>query len=155
MTTTTLTAEVRRVVADVSDPEFPGVSIDHLGILESVEVDDDGRARVRLLPTFLGCPALGVIADDVAAAASSVSGVVDVQVEFRSDPVWTPDRISAAGRRLLAEEFTVAVRAARRLVTCPVCGSRNVSEVSPFGPTACRAIAYCPDCRNPLEVMRQ
>ena len=145
--------EVRQAVASVDDPEFPGVSIEELGIVEAVSMDG-AAVTVDLVPTFLGCPALDTIRGDVARAVSAVPGVDSVAVRFVDHPVWTPDRVSSAGRAKLAADFTVAVRI-EHTVTCPVCGASRVEERSPFGPTACRAIAYCADCRNPVEVMRQ
>ncbi len=145
---------VRSAAAAVCDPEFPGITIEDLGVLEDVRVGPGGDVSVDLLPTFLGCPALDVIAGDVEAAVATVPGVSGVSVRFLAAPSWTPDRITPEGRDKLATEFTVAVRR-REELSCPVCASTSVEDVSPFGPTACRAVAYCPQCRNPIEVMRR
>lgn len=151
-----LEARARAAAAAVEDPEFPRVTVEHLGMLQAVRVDEGaGEVEVDLLPTFLGCPALDVIAADVRAALTGLSGVRRVQVAFVSEPVWTPQRITPEGRRRLAAEFTVAVPGSLGAPPCPVCGSGAVEPRSPFGPTACRAIAYCPDCRNPVEVIRR
>lgn len=151
----TLDREVWEAVRGVTDPELPVATIEELGILEEVRVDRDAaRVEVDLVPTFLGCPALDLIREDVAAAARSVEGVAEVEVRFVSEPRWSPDRITPAGREKLAEGLTIAVRSTRREAVCPVCGSRHLVERSPFGPTACRAIAYCDGCRNPVEVIR-
>ena len=149
-----LREQVRDAVAAVTDPELPVVTIADLGVLETVDVDEaSGRVRVDLVPTFLGCPALRLIEGDVRAAAAAVAGVRDVEVRFLAAPRWTPDRITAEGRAALAGDLGIAVREAG-FVTCPVCGGTRVEERSPFGPTACRAIAFCPDCRNAVEVIR-
>lgn len=156
MTTLTLEEAVVAAVSAVDDPEFPGVSIVDLGILESVRVDPRSTAvEVDLVPTFLGCPALEVIASDVTAAVGVVDGVDEVTVRFLSDPQWGIERISERGRRLLAGEYTVAVPGSAGDVRCPVCSAGSVELRSAFGPTACRAIGYCPSCLNPLEVMRR
>lgn len=137
-------------VGAVTDPELPVATIEELGILEEVRVTGD-RVEVDLVPTFLGCPALDLIREDVEEAAASVEGVREVEVRFVSRPRWTPERITPEGRRKLAEGLTISVRGEG----CPVCGSEALEERSPFGPTACRAVAYCPGCRNPVEVIRQ
>jgi ring-1,2-phenylacetyl-CoA epoxidase subunit PaaD len=156
MKSTTLAEAVRSRVAAVDDPEFPGVTIADLGMVESVFVDATAATViVDLLPTFLGCPALEVIAADVAGAAVAVPGIDEAEVRFLSDPVWSIDRINDRAREQLAREFTVAVPFGSGGVACPVCASGSVESRSPFGPTACRAISYCPSCRNPIEVMRQ
>lgn len=153
MTTDTgILERIERSVAAVSDPEFPGVTIAELGILEDVRVEA-GRIIIELVPTFLGCPALTTIASDVRAAADACAPSQDIEVVFLAEPAWTVDRISPSGRRKLASQFTVAVPQ-RRQVVCPVCGGIHIEERSPFGPTACRTISYCPQCRNPIEVMK-
>lgn len=149
-----LDAAVRAAVAAVPDPEYPGVTIDDLGILESVEVDAGGRAAVGLVPTMLGCPALEVIERDVAAAALG-AGAVEVEVTFLTTPPWSPDRIRPGARQVLASDFTVAIRRRDGSVACPVCGGRAVEDRSEFGATLCRSLAWCPDCRNPVEVVRR
>lgn len=156
MTTVTLEDAVGNAVAAVEDPEFPGVSIVDLGILEDLRVDSgSARVEVDLVPTFLGCPALEVIRDDVRAAVEAVPGVSAAAVQFVGKPQWSPDRITERGRRLLAESFTVAVPGRSDEPACPVCSAEQVETRSPFGPTACRTIAYCSSCLNPVEVMRR
>ena len=152
LVSTTLLDRVRDAVSSVCDPEFPSVTIDQLGVLEQVRVVGSD-VEVDLIPTFLGCPALEVIETDVRNAVLAVGGVSSIAVRFVTEPAWTPDRISAQGRRNLGE-LTVSVRDRTGDTACPVCGSRQVVERSPFGPTACRAIAFCDDCRNPVEVIR-
>lgn len=147
-------AQVRAAVAAVHDPEYPGVTIDDLGILESVAVDDRGRAAIGLVPTMLGCPALEVIERDVAAAAAA-AGARHVEVTFLTSPPWTPDRIRPGARHVLARDFTVALRRRDGSVVCPVCGGRAVEDRGEFGATLCRSLAWCPDCRNPVEVVRR
>jgi ring-1,2-phenylacetyl-CoA epoxidase subunit PaaD len=75
-----------------------------------------------------------------------------VDVTFVFEPVWTIDRMSEAGRARLREHgLSVPRTAAIEPVVCPVCGSANTTLDNPFGPTLCRAIYYCRDCRNPIE----
>lgn len=147
--------EVRAAVATVDDPEYPGISVVDLGLLESVEVADDGAVVVGLVPTFSGCPALGMIADEVRAAVAVVDGVDARRVDVRwlGAPAWTVDRISEAGREAMAREFTVAVRIGRQPVACPRCGAET-TEDSLFGPSRCRAVHLCPSCAEVVEVMR-
>src|SRR5690606_19470536 len=44
--------------ASVPDPEVPCVTVADLGILRSVEIDDDGVAVAKVTPTYSGCPAV-------------------------------------------------------------------------------------------------
>jgi ring-1,2-phenylacetyl-CoA epoxidase subunit PaaD len=149
---TTMTAVVRAAITSVDDPEMPGVSIVDLGLLETLELRADGGVTVGLIPTFSGCPALRVIADDVAAAVSAVDGVSAVQVDFLRAPVWTIDRVSPRAEVALGRRLGVAVE--RDGVTrCPRCAAVTVQS-SLFGPTRCRAVHVCTGCAEVVEVMR-
>ena len=149
-------ASVRHAVSLVCDPEYPDVTIAELGILERVALSRDGSAvRVELVPTMLGCPALDVIARDVTAAAQSACSGSDVSVEvvFVDEPVWTPARIAPSAVEFMAREYAVAVPTGAASVTCPICGSVSLEHRSDFGPTPCRSVKWCPQCRNPVEVV--
>lgn len=144
---------VTAAVASVDDPEYPGLSIVDLGLVERVDVDNIGTVRVDLVPTFSGCPALSVIAGDVEGAVSAVDGVQAVQVQWLAEPIWTTDRVSGHGLAILAEEFTVAVEIGRRSPRCPRCET-PLQPQSMFGPSRCRAVSRCPSCSETVEVMR-
>jgi ring-1,2-phenylacetyl-CoA epoxidase subunit PaaD len=152
-TSTSLSVEVvTAAVATVADPEYPGVSIVDLGLLESVEVDG-GSVTVGLIPTFSGCPALAMILEDVEAAVAALPDAGPVDVAFLPAPTWTPDRITDAGKAALGDHFTVAVQIGRAAPQCPRCGTETV-EHSLFGPTRCRSVHRCPACDEIVEVIR-
>jgi ring-1,2-phenylacetyl-CoA epoxidase subunit PaaD len=147
--------DVRVAVATVDDPEYPGISIVDLGLLESVDVRPDGDVVVGLVPTFSGCPALAMIADDVRAAVAAIDGVTGSRVDVRwlTGPAWTVERLTGTARRAMAEEFTVAVQIGPGPVPCPRCGN-DTAEESMFGPSRCRAVHVCRSCTEVVEVMR-
>lgn len=153
MTTTGLELAVHAAIASIDDPEYPGVAITDLGLLESLEVSSTGVAEVGLIPTFSGCPALAMIAVDVETTVAAVDGVTSVNVTWLSTPVWTIDRVSVDARRFLADEFTVAVQIGRTTPTCPRCGAPT-QEQSAFGPSRCRSVHRCSSCNETVEVMR-
>lgn len=68
--------------------------------------------------------------------------------------MWSPDRLTPSARTTLAQDFTVVLRRRDGTLLCPVCGSPAVVDTAAFGPTRCRSLAWCPDCRNPVEVLR-
>jgi ring-1,2-phenylacetyl-CoA epoxidase subunit PaaD len=139
---------VRAALAEVPDPEIPVVSIVDLGMVERVDVEP-AAIRVELLPTFVGCPALDVIRDSVAARLSSFGRPVDVRFGYRVP--WTSDRISTEGReKLRASGFAPPVDDPAE-TRCPWCGSANVGLDNLFGPTQCRSVHYCRACRQPFE----
>ena len=152
-----LQSAVRSAVATVPDPEYPDVSIVDLGLLEDIAVEDAAgsvTARVGLIPTFGGCPALPMIASDVERAVHAVAGIDHVVVEWLPGPVWSTERMTGDARRVLADDYTVVLRRKDGGLRCPVCGSDDVVDQSMAGPTRCRSVAWCDGCRNPVEVMR-
>ena len=158
--TTDLARSIWDALRAVPDPEIPAVSVVDMGMIRDVLVD--GRtARIVVLPTFTGCPAIPVITSDVKVAAERVAGVESAEVEISFDPPWTTDRITAEGRVKLRdfglappqEEGPVLIAniGLPKVAICPFCGSRNTRNDGAFGPTPCRAVYYCSDCRNPFE----
>jgi ring-1,2-phenylacetyl-CoA epoxidase subunit PaaD len=144
-------AAVRAALAGVPDPELPVVSVVDLGMVERVEVAG-GRIAVDLLPTFIGCPALELIESSVAQRLAMFD--VPVEVAFTRRVPWTSERISRAGlERLRAAGIAPPLDPAE--MRCPWCDSARVVMDSAFGPTQCRSLFYCRDCRQPFEALKQ
>jgi ring-1,2-phenylacetyl-CoA epoxidase subunit PaaD len=140
---------VRDALAHVKDPEIPVCTITQLGLVERVEVTGDA-VDITLLPTFVGCPALDEIRIDAERAVTDVASGRRVTVRFSLEVPWTTDRITADGREAL-KTFGIAPPVLQIAVPCPLCGSRDTTLEAPFGPTPCRTIRYCNECRNPFE----
>jgi ring-1,2-phenylacetyl-CoA epoxidase subunit PaaD len=138
------------MLAAVLDPELPIVSIIDLGMVGGLRVDPD-VVEVTLLPTFIGCPALELIEAAVRAALVPLGRPVAVATSF--DPPWTTERITPEGRAALAAAG-IAPPAEPADVHCPMCASSQVVLDSLFGPTRCRSLFYCRDCRQPFEAMK-
>ena len=161
-------ATIRTVLAEVMDPELPMLSVVDLGIVHRVEVGPgDGPIRVEILPTFIGCPALELIKTSIADRLASFGRPVEVTATFEIP--WTSERISPAGRAALlaagiappgadsADSTGLAPGGLIDLeprVPCPHCGSRRTQLENVFGPTQCRTIRYCADCRQPFEAIK-
>jgi ring-1,2-phenylacetyl-CoA epoxidase subunit PaaD len=151
---------IRAALESVADPEIPAVSIVDLGMIGEIGVTRDG-IRVELLPTFVGCPALEMIRRAIRERLAGFGPAVVVDVSFATP--WTSDRITPAGReRLRRSGFAPppSVATGRALpvldaadppVACPFCGSTRTRLDNVFGPTQCRSIRYCADCRQPFE----
>jgi ring-1,2-phenylacetyl-CoA epoxidase subunit PaaD len=150
--------EPRQIAGAVPDPEIPVLSIEDLGILRDVEVDEQGHVRVTITPTYSGCPAMDAIRADVVEALAR-EGYDDVTVDLVLSPAWTTDWMSEEGRRKL-EEYGVAPPTAREpgapvpltlSLRCPQCGSPDTRELSRFGSTACKSLWVCRRCREPFD----
>src|SRR5215212_9143095 len=151
-------ADIWRALRDVPDPEIPTVNLVDLGVILRVELDEAAMcARVLLLPTFTGCPAIAMMRDLIRERLEQLG--LNIQVDLTREQRWSSDRISAAGRQALVDAG-IAPPAPAMVSTmiellepavCPHCGSRHTTLDSAFGPTLCRAIAYCRDCKQPFE----
>jgi ring-1,2-phenylacetyl-CoA epoxidase subunit PaaD len=155
-----VTAEqVWAALAEVADPEIPAISLVDLGVVRDVEVEGD-RVHVVFTPTFLGCPALEVMRDRLAAAIEAIGG--EPQIEVIRDDSWSTDRITPTGREQLraaglapptprATTAPTLTQLRSKAFRCPYCGSRETRLENIFGPTPCRSLRYCESCRQPFE----
>ncbi len=146
-----------KVLETVMDPEIPTLSVLDLGMITDVAVVEK-NVNVKLLPTFVACPATSYIKKNIADALQK-AGFEWVQVDLETEMNWTSDRISEVGRKKL-EAFglgaPVQIDGILELdvierVACPHCGSNNTELRSMFGSTLCRSIHYCNDCKQGFE----
>lgn len=94
-------ARARAVAETVTDPELPMLTLADLGVLRDVELVDE-RVVVTITPTYLGCPAMDTMRDDLVHTLMS-AGYDDVEVRTVWHPPWSTDWISDEGKRKLAE----------------------------------------------------
>ena len=149
--------QIYDVLATVMDPEIPTLSVIDLGMITGVTMRDDGVC-VRLLPTFVACPATTYIRANITEALSK-SGFANSRVEMETELSWSSDRVTEHGRKLL-EDFGLGAPVqidgiltidTIEHVDCPHCGSANTELRSMFGSTLCRSIHYCNDCKQGFE----
>jgi ring-1,2-phenylacetyl-CoA epoxidase subunit PaaD len=94
-----LTAEqVWEALAEVPDPEIPVISVVDLGVVRNVRVDG-GRVHVEFTPTFLGCPALEAMREQMAERIARLGAEPEIEVVL--DDSWSTDRITPEGREKL------------------------------------------------------
>ncbi len=151
-------SEIWRVLEEVKDPEIPTVSVVEMGIITGVKIDDNDFVKIKMTPTFAGCPALNYMKDDVKSKISElpISGI-DVEVNY--DVQWNSNMITERGRQLLKNSnFALPVKHNGFVeiemltnIECPFCNSKNSTLQTPFGPTQCRAIHYCNNCLQSFE----
>lgn len=153
--------KIRDEIKRVEDPEYPGLSIVDLGLLESIRLTPDG-VTVGLVPTFSGCPALSMIAQDVRRAVAEVdgingfgkvNGIEEVEVIWLRSPAWSTERLSPQAHQVLANDYNVSVQIGAKSPQCPRCGG-DTAERSIFGSSRCRGVHVCTRCREPVEVLR-
>jgi ring-1,2-phenylacetyl-CoA epoxidase subunit PaaD len=152
------TERVWEALSRIPDPEIPVISVVDLGVVRDVVVDGE-RVHIEFTPTFLGCPALEVMRDQMAEAVRGLGAEPHVEVVL--DDSWSTDRITPEGRRKLRESGFAPpvsrdgepqlVQLQSQIFRCPYCGSTETRLENIFGPTPCRSIRYCADCRQPFE----
>jgi len=145
----------------VVDPEIPVLTIADLGVLREVTLRDDGGVDVAITPTYSGCPAMNMIAFEVAIALER-AGFANASVRTVLSPAWTTDWMSEDGRRKL-KDYGIAPplpASSRRAlfgiqqVQCPQCGSQDTELLSEFGSTSCKALWRCRSCREPFDYFK-
>ena len=157
-------ADLRRrawdAAARVVDPEIPVLTIADLGVLREVNVRD-GHVEVAITPTYSGCPAMNMIALEIALALER-AGFAKPKIRTVLSPAWTTDWMSEDGRRKLRDYGIAPPQPAssRRAlfgvqeVACPQCSSTNTELLSEFGSTSCKALWRCKACREPFDYFK-
>ncbi len=154
--------EIWTALEEVKDPEIPVVSVVEMGIVRSVELDDE-RITVSMTPTFSGCPALRVMHDDIEMKLREI-GFENVEVRTVLSPPWSTDWITDEAKAKLFE-FGIAppapaseddglIQLETSPAICPRCGSFDTSTKNTFGPTLCKSIHVCNTCREPFEAFK-
>lgn len=161
VTEKTYPAEIEEILASVSDPEIPVLSVLDLGIIKEVHKEGDCY-KISIIPTYSGCPAMDTISDDLKAAFAQAGKQAEVKQEL--SPAWNTDMISERGRKAL-EKYGIAapldasadkeaLLGKSNQVKCTNCGSKNTKLVSQFGSTACKALFQCKDCHEPFDYFK-
>ncbi len=139
-------AAIMAVLEKVPDPEIPVLSITDLGIVRGFA---DDPPRVRISPTYTGCPATVAIEMMIREALDG-AGYSDVHIERVLFPPWSTDWITERGRERL-KAYGIAPPDPSAKAQCPQCGSTETEEVSRFGSTPCKAQWRCTSCLEPFE----
>jgi len=81
----------------VYDPEVP-VNIYDLGLIYTIEINDEGDVSVLMSLTAPGCPVAGEMPGWIADAISPLPGVKTVDVQLIWEPQWGMDMMSDEAR---------------------------------------------------------
>ena len=77
----------------VFDPEIP-VNIFDLGLIYTIEINEENSVNVLMSLTAPGCPVAGEMPGWVAGAVEMVPGVKEVNVELIWEPPWGMEMMS-------------------------------------------------------------
>lgn len=162
MVTTVDIENARKIAAAVPDPELPFLTLEDLGILREVVLEAD-VVVAKLTPTYIGCPAVSVIEQDVLSALTNAG--FNARVMRVESPAWSTSWITKHGLEKLkhngiappepAPATIAGINSielfALRTVACPRCESTQTEKLSEFGSTPCKAQYRCSSCLEPFD----
>jgi len=154
--------KARTIAASVPDPELPFLTLEDLGILREVVLEEN-MVVAKLTPTYIGCPAVSVIEQDVLRALTDAG--LSARILRVESPAWSTSWITEQGLEKLKRngisppepktmnaENSIGIELfAHRTVTCPRCASTQTEKLSEFGSTPCKAQYRCNDCLEPFD----
>ncbi len=144
-------------LARIMDPEIPVLSLVAMKIIREVRVDGDG-VTVLMAPTFVGCPALEYMKNEVRARLTAV-GCSKVNIEMSFSPPWSTDMLDEETKEKLRvygvapppEKEGDLVATLALPVACPHCASTSTRMQGAFGATLCKQMFVCNNCKQPFE----
>jgi ring-1,2-phenylacetyl-CoA epoxidase subunit PaaD len=154
--------EIRQILATIPDPEIPVISLDELGMIRDIHVQENA-IRITITPTYSGCPAVQQIRDDIRNLLEE-KGYHQVEVMLSYSPAWNTKMMNPASMQKLKDygiappqhccgnELCSSGKCSK--VICPHCNSRNTDKISEFGSTACKALYTCKECLEPFEYFK-
>lgn len=155
--------DILKALQEVKDPEIPTISVVELGIITKVAFDElSSQANITMTPTFTGCPAIDYMKQQIHEAVSEMPSVKNVHIVVDFSVQWTSDRITDEGHKKI-KEFGLAppnkVNGDLNMnkikdVHCPNCGSEETTLNSMFGPTLCRSVHMCFECKETFEAFK-
>lgn len=148
--------KVKQILAQVTDPEIPVLSLYDLGVIRNIEVNDN-EIVVTISPTYSGCPAMEVMEQDIVKVLTEegrrVGLPTKIKVITQLSPAWTTDWITEKGKKALFE-YGIMPPSKKGVIICPQCKSKKVELISQFGSTACKALYRCKSCLEPFDYFK-
>lgn len=84
---------IKGALHEVYDPEIP-VNVYDLGLIYSIDVDENNLATVVMTLTAPGCPVADMIVQEIYDKTMEVDGVDDCFVDLTFDPPWDKSMMS-------------------------------------------------------------
>ena len=144
------------ILHNVADPEIPVLTIQDLGIIRNVIINND-IVEVVITPTYNGCPAMDMISTNIRLALAE-NGIIQTKITTVLSPAWTTDWMTEIGKQKLKQYGIAAPNKSFDIpadgVECPQCNSTHTKLISEFGSTACKALYQCQDCKEPFDYFK-
>ncbi len=146
------------LLESIHDPEIPVLSIREMGILHDVYWESN-QLIIEILPTYSGCPAMRMIAQQIIQLCHS-NGIGEVEVHEVLNPAWSTNLMDEAAQ-LKLETYGIAPphrnpqgEQIGKPLRCPQCKSDQLEKISDFGSTACKAMWRCKSCLEPFDYFK-
>jgi metal-sulfur cluster biosynthetic enzyme len=95
-----LRQKVLDALKQVYDPEL-GINIVDLGLVYSVDVQDNGDVDISYSLTTMGCPIGPLIEDQIRAFLAPIEGIEEVRPDLVFRPPWSPELMSDEAKAAL------------------------------------------------------
>ena len=89
----TVEEKIVKMLRTVYDPEIP-VNVYDLGLIYSIEVDDEKNVHIEMTLTAPNCPAADFIIEDVRMKVESIDDVKSVDIQLVFELEWDKDMMS-------------------------------------------------------------
>lgn len=89
----TIEEKIVKMLRTVYDPEIP-VNVYDLGLIYSIDVDDEKNVKIEMTLTAPNCPAADFIVEDVRMKIESIDDVKSVDIQLVFEPEWNKDMMS-------------------------------------------------------------
>ena len=89
----TVEEKIVKMLRTVYDPEIP-VNVYDLGLIYSIEGDDEKNVHIEMTLTAPNCPAADFIIEDVRMKVESIDDVKSVDIQLVFEPEWDKDMMS-------------------------------------------------------------
>ena len=89
----TVEEKIVKMLRTVYDPEIPVNAYD-LGLIYSIEVDEEKNVHIKMTLTAPNCPAADFIVEDVRMKIESIDDVKSVDIQLVFEPEWDKDMMS-------------------------------------------------------------
>lgn len=96
----TIKDNIIAAIKTVMDPEIPA-DIYELGLIYTIELDDDGKVLIEMTLTSPMCPVADSMPMEVQEKVIAVEGVTDIDLRVVFDPPWDKSKMSEEAQLLL------------------------------------------------------
>ena len=85
--------KIVKMLKTVYDPEIP-VNVYDLGLIYTIDLDDNACLRLDMTLTAPNCPAADFILEDIRMKLESIEGIKSVDVNLVFEPEWNQDMMT-------------------------------------------------------------